>query len=149
MNAWVPHGKQIMDNQFWESYKRLWVSYWDAHFTKEKRTGDALRRRHSILSFFRDTFYFKSISSGWCKFGRVYLHIHIHIHLLNFTPSVERVSGRINQDMYIPTAIFSNGYIPTAIFPTAIFSTTIFLVYINHPDHLSSSISTCDFSSHS
>lgn len=80
----------------------------------------------------------------------VYIFIYTSIYnLLNYTRpsfSVKRVSGRVNQDVYILTALFSNGSIPTAIFPTAIFSTAIFLVYINHPDHLSSSISTCDFS---
>jgi hypothetical protein len=47
----------------------------------------------------------KSISSGWCKFGRVYLHIHVHIHLAKFTRS-QFFSGTCKLGR-----VYSNGYI--------------------------------------
>ena len=94
----------------------------------------------------------KSISSGWCKFGRVYLHIHVHIHLAKIYTSQFFSGtckfGRVYSNDYIFKRLyFQRLYFQTAIFSTAIFSTVVFL-YINHPYHLSSSTSICDFSSH-
>jgi hypothetical protein len=91
----------------------------------------------------------KSISSGWCKFGRVYLHIHVHIDLAKLytsqffsgTCKLGRVysNGYIFKRLYFQRLYFQTAIFPTAIFPTAIFPTAIFLIYINHPYYFSSS----------
>ena len=98
-----------------------------------------------LLHFGSDS---KSISSGTCKFGRVYLHIHVHIHLAKIYTS-QFFSGTCKFGrVYSNGYIFKRLYFQRLYFQTAIFSTVVFLVYINHPYHLSSSTSICDFSSH-
>jgi hypothetical protein len=84
----------------------------------------------------------KSISSGWCKFGRVYLHIHVHIHLVKLYTSQFFSGtcklGRVYSNGYIFKQLyFQRLYFQTAIFSTAIFPTAIFLIYINHRYHFS------------
>jgi hypothetical protein len=80
----------------------------------------------------------KSISSGWCKFGSVYLHIHVYIDLVKLYTSQFFSGtcklGRVYSNGYISNGYISNGHI------SDLYKPPLPLLF----QHTSS----CDFSSH-